>query len=85
VLDQSVGSATPWRWLRAALGLLALLAIGRQLAVHVQLRLDLVNFFSYFTNLSNLFAAAVLILGARGSSPGRDASPAMNNCARSRR
>jgi hypothetical protein len=50
--------------LRLLLGLLAALAIGRQLSVQIQLGHSVLNFFSYFTNLSNLFAAVVLILGA---------------------
>ncbi|MEO6365280.1 MAG: Pr6Pr family membrane protein [Luteimonas sp.] len=58
--------------LRPAFGLLALSAIARQLALHVQLGFDAVNFFSFFTNLSNLFAAAVLIACARGRSSRSD-------------
>lgn len=50
--------------LRLVLGLLAWIAIGLQLTIHIQHGLSVVNFFSYFTNLSNLAAAAVLILGA---------------------
>lgn len=50
--------------LRLTLGLLAAAAIGRQLAIQIQLGFSVLNFFSYFTNLSNLFAAVVLILGA---------------------
>ncbi len=51
---------------RVALALLTLVAIGRQLTIHVSLGLSVINFFSYFTNLSNLFAAIVLLWGARG-------------------
>jgi hypothetical protein len=47
---------------RAACGLLTLIAIATQLAVHIRLGFDVVNFFSYFTNLSNLFAAFTLLL-----------------------
>ncbi len=50
--------------LRLFFGVLALVAIGKQFAIHVQLGFNVVNFFSYFTNLSNLFAAIVLIVGA---------------------
>jgi hypothetical protein len=50
--------------LRLALGLLPLVAIGRQLVLHVQAGFSVLNFFSYFTNLSNLFAALVLLAGA---------------------
>lgn len=49
---------------RSALGLLGLSAIGTQLAVQLQQGFSLVNFFSYFTNLANLFAGVVLLLGA---------------------
>jgi len=50
--------------LRLVFGLLTLVAIGWQLAIHVRMGFDVVNFFSYFTNLSNLFAALVLLLTA---------------------
>ena len=49
---------------RLFFALLTLTAIGTQLVVHVHLGFSLVNFFSYFTNLSNLFAAVVLLGGA---------------------
>ncbi len=45
-------------------GLLAMVAVGTQLVVHIQHNFSLINFFSYFTNLSNIFAAVVLIVGA---------------------
>ncbi|MGH8676094.1 MAG: Pr6Pr family membrane protein, partial [Burkholderiales bacterium] len=51
-------------FLRLTFGLLALVAIGWQLTIQIQMGFSVVNFFSYFTNLSNLFAAAVLLLGA---------------------
>lgn len=38
--------------------------MGLQLNIHVASGFNAVNFFSYFTNLSNLLAATVLILGA---------------------
>lgn len=50
---------------RLVLGILALTAIGRQLVIQIQQGASLDNFFSYFTNLSNLFAAVVLLLGAQ--------------------
>lgn len=50
---------------RLALALLALAAIGQQLAVHVRAEYSVLNFFSYFTNLSNLFAALVLLASLR--------------------
>jgi hypothetical protein len=60
---------------RIVFGTLALIAIVTQLVVHVQHRLDVVNFFSYFTNLSNLFAAAVLLIGAVYLLQGREPTP----------
>ena len=56
----------PRSLLRLLFGLLALSAIGWQLGIHFRLGFSVVNFFSFFTNLSNLFAAAVLLLGAIG-------------------
>jgi hypothetical protein len=49
---------------RLFFGLLALAAIGAQLFVHIQNGFNIVNFFSYFTNLSNIFAAVILVIGA---------------------
>ena len=46
---------------RVILALVALTAIGQQLALHVGASYSALNFFSYFTNLSNLFAAFVLL------------------------
>ncbi|MCY7355431.1 MAG: hypothetical protein LH470_10220 [Lysobacter sp.] len=60
--------------LRPAFGLLALAALARQLALHIELGFDVVNFFSFFTNLSNLFPAAVLVFSARRRSSPSDAS-----------
>jgi hypothetical protein len=50
--------------IRLTFGLLALAAIGIQLTIHVQHAFSVVNFFSFFTNLSNLFAAIILLIGA---------------------
>jgi hypothetical protein len=58
-------------WLRIGFGLLAVVAIARQLAVQIQLSFSVVNFFSYFTNLANAYAAGVLILGGCHSITGR--------------
>lgn len=49
---------------RAFFGFLTLAAIGTQLTVHIRHAFSVINFFSYFTNLSNLFAAGVLLIGA---------------------
>jgi hypothetical protein len=50
--------------LRLCFGLLAIAAIGCQLLIHLRLGLDVVNFFSYFTNLANLMAAVTLLIAA---------------------
>jgi hypothetical protein len=47
---------------RVVLALVTLVAIGQQLTLHVGASYSALNFFSYFTNLSNLFAAFVLLL-----------------------
>jgi hypothetical protein len=47
---------------RVMLALLALTAMGRQLSLHLGASYSALNFFSYFTNLSNLFAAVALLL-----------------------
>ncbi len=49
---------------RVFFGLLSLAAIGVQFAIQIQGGNSIINFFSFFTNLSNLFAATVLIIGA---------------------
>ena len=48
---------------QVAFGALGLTAIGVQLYRHISFHYSVVNFFSYFTNLSNIFAAFVLITG----------------------
>jgi hypothetical protein len=53
------------RIVRVVLGLLTLGAIGIQLGVHASTGAGLINFFSYFTIVSNLIAAAVLLITAR--------------------
>jgi FAR-17a/AIG1-like protein len=50
--------------LRLFFGVLTLVTVGKQFAVQVQMGFSVINFFSFFTNLSNLFAAIVLIFGA---------------------
>ena len=56
--------STALRITRAALAALTLAAIGQQLMLHIGASHSVLNFFSYFTNLSNLFAAGVLLLCA---------------------
>lgn len=62
---------TGLRLARLILALAVLVAIGSQLMVHIGAGYSVLNFFSYFTNLSNLFAAAVLLLVAADGSDGR--------------
>lgn len=50
------------RAIRAVLAVIAFTAIACQLVLHVRAAYSAANFFSYFTNLSNLFAAAVLLV-----------------------
>ncbi|MCW5874128.1 MAG: Pr6Pr family membrane protein [Anaerolineales bacterium] len=49
---------------RLFFGLLTLYAIGVQLGTHLRLGFDPVNYFSYFTNLSNIILAVVFVIGA---------------------
>ena len=56
--------------IRASLAALALAAIAEQLVLHVGASHSVLNFFSYFTNLSNLVAASVLLLCACNVFPG---------------
>jgi hypothetical protein len=47
---------------RVILALVALVAMRQQLILHIASSYSVLNFFSYFTNLSNLFAVLVLLL-----------------------
>lgn len=51
-------------WFRVVLALASLVAVGAQLSVTVAKDYSLVNFFSYFTNLSNIFGSLVFLVGA---------------------
>ena len=55
------------RFTRLALALITLAAIGQQLVLHIAASYNVLNFFSYFTNLSNIFAALVLLLSVFSS------------------
>lgn len=48
--------------LRFLFGAVTLTAVGIQLGIHIRSGFSVVNFFSYFTNLSNIFAAVVLLV-----------------------
>ncbi len=60
---------------RLAISLLTLGALSAQLIVHVRSEFSVVNSFSYFTNLSNLFAAVVMLIGAAYPIQHRDPNP----------
>lgn len=60
---------------RLFFGVLTLAAIGTQLVLHVQSGCNVVNFFSYFTNLSNIFAAVVMIVAAISLLKHREPTP----------
>jgi hypothetical protein len=60
---------------RLFFGLLTLAAIITQLITHIQHRFNVVNFFGYFTNLSNIFASLVFIVGAVYLLQGREPTP----------
>lgn len=47
---------------RLTFAILALTALSQQLLIHVAASYNILNFFSYFTNLSNIFAAVILLL-----------------------
>jgi hypothetical protein len=49
---------------RLFFGLFTFYAIGVQFGIHLREGFNPVNFFSYFTNLSNLFLAYILVTGA---------------------
>ncbi len=58
---------------RVILALVAMVAIGHQLMLHMDASYSALNFFSYFTNLSNLFAAFALLLSVfAGKGKSRD-------------
>ena len=60
---------------RLALSVLVASAIGWQFRIHVANGFDPVNFFSYFTNLSNALAAAVFFAVALRSVGGKGSTP----------
>jgi len=60
--------------LRFVFAALSLAGIVTQLVIAVQIHFNLVSFFSYFTNLANLFASIVFIVGAVRLARGRTAT-----------
>jgi len=61
--------------LRFLLGAITLIAIGTQLGIHISHGFPVFNFFSYFTNLSNLFAALVLLIESVLAWRGKELGP----------
>lgn len=59
-------------------GLSTLVAVAVQFSIHLRLGFDPVNFFSYFTNLANLFAAVVFLWTACQQTARREASSALD-------
>ncbi len=60
---------------RFAFGAVTLIAVAIQLGIHVGHGFSVLNFFSYFTNLSNIFAAVVLVVEAVLTWRGKAAGP----------
>jgi len=61
--------------LRFLLGAVTLAAVGIQLGIHISHGFNVLNFFSYFTNLSNIFAACVLLVESVLTWRGRELGP----------
>ncbi|MGA7205841.1 MAG: Pr6Pr family membrane protein [Specibacter sp.] len=61
--------------LRFLLGAVTLTAVGTQLGIHISNGFSVLNFFSYFTNLSNIFAAVVLLVESVLTLRGRELGP----------
>ncbi|MFQ4148660.1 Pr6Pr family membrane protein [Arthrobacter sp. LAPM80] len=57
-------------------GAVTLIAVGTQLGIHIGHGFSVLNFFSYFTNLSNIFAAVVLVVDSVLTWRGKDLGPA---------
>lgn len=62
--------------LRFLFGGVTLTAVGIQLGIHVGHGYNVLNFFSYFTNLGNIFAAVVLLVESVLVWRGRELGPA---------
>ena len=60
---------------RFAFGAVTLIAVGIQLGIHVGHGFSVLNFFSYFTNLSNIFAGSVLVVESVLTWRGKDLGP----------
>lgn len=60
---------------RFLFGAITLLAVGIQFGIHLSHGFNVLNFFSYFTNLSNIFAAVVLLTESVLSWRGKELGP----------
>ena len=60
---------------RFAFGAVTLIAVAIQLGIHISNGFSVLNFFSYFTNLSNIFAGAVLVVEGSLTWRGKAAGP----------
>ena len=60
---------------RFAFGAVTLIAVDIQLGIHIGHGFSVLNFFSYFTNLSNIFAASVLVVESVLTWRGKDLGP----------
>ncbi len=61
--------------IRFLFGAVALTAVGIQLGIHAGHGFSVLNFFSYFTNLSNIFAAVVLVVESVLTWRGKELGP----------
>ncbi len=61
--------------IRFLFGALTLVAVGTQFGIHLNHGFSVLNFFSYFTNLSNIFAAVVLIVESVLTWRGKELGP----------
>ncbi|WP_230066914.1 Pr6Pr family membrane protein [Arthrobacter cryoconiti] len=60
---------------RFMFGAVTLIAVGTQLLIHISLGYNVLNFFSYFTNLSNLLAGVVLLVESVLTWRGKELGP----------
>ena len=60
---------------RFIFGAVTLIAVGTQLGIHLGEGYSVVNFFSYFTNLANIFAAVVLLVESVLTWRGKEGGP----------
>lgn len=65
-----------WELVRLFFAILTLSAVGIQLNTHISEGYNVTNFFSYFTNLSNIFASLVFIVGGLQTLRGRPTTKA---------